>query len=98
MFSIALTEVAVAEVGANGQALEEPRSCCALSSMAVEARMLSIALVVGRVTAAAAGQALKEPRRGSAAMPSVSMEASTSLIALTEAVAAEVDANGQALK
>ena len=64
--------------------------------MEIEAPTLSIALVVGGVTAAA-GQVLKEPIRGSAAMSSVSMEASTSLIALTEAAAAEVNANGQAL-
>ena len=76
--------------------VREPRSGAVLSSVAIEARMLSIALVVGGVTAA--GQVLEDPRRGSAAMLSVSMEASTSLIAPTEAAAAEVDANGQALE
>ena len=93
---IALAEAAAAEVDANGQALEEPRSRWALLSVAKVARVLSIALVVGGVTAA--GQVLEDPRRGSAAMLSVSMEASTSLIALTEATAAKVDANGQALE
>jgi hypothetical protein len=62
----------------------------------MEAPTLPIALVVGGVTAA--GQVLKEPERGSAAMSSVSIKASMSLIALTEAAVAEVDANGQALE
>ena len=66
--------------------VREPRSDAMLSSTSMEAPTLSIALVVGGVTAA--GQVLKEPRRGSAAMSSVSMEASTSLIALTEAAVA----------
>ena len=90
---IAPTEAAAAEVDANRQALEEPRSRWAMLSVAIDARELSMALVVGGVTAA--GQVLEDPERGSAAMSSVSMEASTSLIALTEAAVAEVDANGQ---
>ena len=76
--------------------VREPRSGAVLSSVSIEAPTLFIALVVGGVTAA--GQVLKEPRRGSAAMSSVSIKASTSLIALTEAAVAEVDANGQALE
>jgi hypothetical protein len=69
---IALTEAAVAEVDANGQALQEPRSGAVLSSVSMEAPTLSIALAEAGVSAA--GQVLKEPKRRSAALSSAALQ------------------------